>query len=133
MRRVTAKPPNMLMQVSAMATTATQRISLSGRTAPGAATTGGAICTSAPIAMMLEMALVTLISGVCSAGVTFHTTMYPTKRTLLRVVVPDTRDPEMRGQVEETKSLVESLMGRKPELRFQFIQENAKFVQDIDV
>jgi len=24
-------------------------------------------------------------------------------------------------------------MGRKPELRFQFIQENAKFVQDIDV
>jgi len=62
-----------------------------------------------------------------------ETTMDPTKRTLLRVVVPDTHDPEMRGQVEETKSLVESLMGRKPELRFQFIQENAKFVQDIDV
>jgi hypothetical protein len=36
---------------------------------------GGAICTRAPMAMMLEMALVTLISGVCSAGVTFHTTM----------------------------------------------------------
>ena len=62
-----------------------------------------------------------------------ETTMDPTKRTLLRVVVPDAHDPEMRGQVEETKSLVESLMGRKPELRFQFIQENAKFVQDIDV
>jgi len=29
-----------------------------------------------------------------------ETTMDPTKRTLLRVVVPDTRDPEMRGQVE---------------------------------
>ncbi|EWY39405.1 DNA topoisomerase IV subunit B [Skermanella stibiiresistens SB22] len=62
-----------------------------------------------------------------------ETTMDPTKRTLLRVVVPDTHDPEMRGEVEQTKSLVESLMGRKPELRFQYIQDNAKFVQDIDV
>jgi topoisomerase IV subunit B len=62
-----------------------------------------------------------------------ETTMDPTKRTLLRVVVPDAHDPEMRGEVEQTKALVESLMGRKPELRFQFIQENAKFVQDIDV
>jgi topoisomerase-4 subunit B len=48
-------------------------------------------------------------------------------------VLPDTRDPEMRAQIEETKTLVESLMGRRPELRFQFIQQNAKFVQDIDV
>ena len=39
------------------------------------AATGGAICTSAPMAMMLLMALVTLINGVCNAGVTFHTTM----------------------------------------------------------
>jgi hypothetical protein len=36
---------------------------------------GGATCTSAPMMMMLLMALVTLMSGVCSAGVTFHTTM----------------------------------------------------------
>jgi len=35
----------------------------------------GEICTSAPMAMMELMALVTLISGVCSAGFTFHTTM----------------------------------------------------------
>ena len=40
-----------------------------------AATTGGAICTSAPMMMMLLIALVTLMSGVCSAGVTFQTTM----------------------------------------------------------
>ena len=33
------------------------------------------ICSSAPMMMMLLMAFVTLISGVCSAGVTFHTTM----------------------------------------------------------
>jgi topoisomerase-4 subunit B len=62
-----------------------------------------------------------------------ETTMDPARRTLLRVVLPDTRDPEMRAQIEETKTLVESLMGRRPELRFQFIQQNAKFVQDIDV
>ena len=33
------------------------------------------ICSSAPITMMLEIALVTLMSGVCSAGVTFQITM----------------------------------------------------------
>ena len=63
----------MLMAVSTMAAKASQRISPSGL--PFTPASGGAICTSAPMAMMLEMALVTLISGVCSAGVTFHTTM----------------------------------------------------------
>ena len=29
--------------------------------------------------------------------------------------------------------LVERLMGKKPELRFQYIQENAKFVEELDV
>jgi topoisomerase-4 subunit B len=29
--------------------------------------------------------------------------------------------------------MVERLMGKKPELRFQFIQENAQFVKDVDV
>jgi topoisomerase-4 subunit B len=29
--------------------------------------------------------------------------------------------------------MVDSLMGRRPELRFQFIQERAKFVRDLDV
>ena len=62
-----------------------------------------------------------------------ETTMDPAKRTLLRVTVPDPRDPEDREDAEATKSLVEKLMGRKPELRFRFIQDNAKFVQDIDV
>ena len=62
-----------------------------------------------------------------------ETTMDPAKRTLLRVVVPDVRDPEQADDAESTKSLVESLMGRKPELRFKFIQENARFAQDLDV
>jgi topoisomerase-4 subunit B len=32
-----------------------------------------------------------------------------------------------------TNELVESLMGRRPELRFAFIQEHAQGVQDVDV
>jgi topoisomerase-4 subunit B len=54
------------------------------------------------------------------------TTMNPKRRTLLRVAVA----PEA---VATTDNKVESLMGRKPELRFQFIQENATFVTDLDV
>jgi topoisomerase IV subunit B len=33
----------------------------------------------------------------------------------------------------ETGDLVERLMGKKPELRFQYIQENARFVEELDV
>jgi topoisomerase-4 subunit B len=62
-----------------------------------------------------------------------ETTMDPGKRSLLRVTVPDPRDPEARDDAEATRGLVERLMGRKPELRFRFIQENARFVQDLDI
>jgi topoisomerase-4 subunit B len=54
------------------------------------------------------------------------TTMDPATRTMARVTLP-------RAE-ESVESLVEALMGRKPELRFQFIQENAEFaVADLDV
>jgi topoisomerase-4 subunit B len=46
------------------------------------------------------------------------TTMDPKKRTLLKVLLP----PEDRAKTAE---LMEALMGRRPELRFKFIQENA--------
>ena len=57
-----------------------------------------------------------------------ETTMDPKRRTLLKVVAP----PEDRAATSE---LVESLMGRKPELRFQFIQEHARTLeeQELDV
>jgi topoisomerase-4 subunit B len=55
-----------------------------------------------------------------------ETTMDPARRTLLKVVAP----AEERARTNE---LVESLMGRRPELRFQFIQERAKTVADVDV
>jgi topoisomerase-4 subunit B len=44
--------------------------------------------------------------------------MDPKKRTLLRVMLA----PEDRSFTSER---VEELMGRRPELRFRFIQENA--------
>jgi len=47
-----------------------------------------------------------------------ETTMDPKRRTLLKVVLL----PEDRAHTNER---VEELMGRKPELRFRFIQENA--------
>jgi topoisomerase-4 subunit B len=62
-----------------------------------------------------------------------ETTMDPGKRTLLRVVVPDPRDPVQEAEHLETHGLVERLMGRRPELRFQFIQERARFVQEADL
>ncbi len=55
-----------------------------------------------------------------------ETTMDPAKRTLLKVVAA----PEERAT---TQALVESLMGRRPELRFQFIQERARTVEEVDV
>jgi topoisomerase IV subunit B len=55
-----------------------------------------------------------------------ETTMDPAKRTLLKVMAI----PEMRAA---TNDLVESLMGRRPELRFAFIQERAKTVEEVDV
>ena len=55
-----------------------------------------------------------------------ETTMDPARRTLLKVVLA----PEDRAATEER---VESLMGRRPELRFRFIQENARSVEDIDI
>ncbi|SEM98767.1 DNA topoisomerase IV subunit B [Gemmobacter aquatilis] len=54
------------------------------------------------------------------------TTMNPATRTLIRVSI----DEDEPG---ETADLVERLMGKKPELRFQYIQENARFVEELDV
>jgi len=61
------------------------------------------------------------------------TTMDPIKRTLLRVTIPHGHSDEDIEGARETKDLVTRLMGKKPEMRFQFITEHAKFVQDLDV
>ncbi len=54
------------------------------------------------------------------------TTMNPATRKLIQVSI----DEDIPG---ETGDLVERLMGKKPELRFQYITENARFVEDVDV
>lgn len=55
-----------------------------------------------------------------------ETTMDPSSRKLIRVSIDD----EEPG---ETSDLVDQLMGKKPELRFQYIQENAKFADELDI
>ena len=65
------------------------------------------------------------------------TTMDPAQRTLLRVTLPQKPDPAAielpAEEFERTKALVETLMGRRPELRFEYIQKNARFARDLDV
>jgi topoisomerase-4 subunit B len=61
------------------------------------------------------------------------TTMSPKSRTLLKVVLPNGHASEGEMDGPETARLVERLMGRKPELRLAFIQENAQFVTELDV
>ena len=53
-----------------------------------------------------------------------ETTMRPGNRTLIQVQVTNG---------EEADDMVERLMGKKAELRFQFIQENAAFATSVDV
>jgi topoisomerase-4 subunit B len=52
-----------------------------------------------------------------------ETTMDPSKRTLLRVMLAD-------GDVNDTAGAVERLMGNKAEARFEFIQEKAEFASE---
>lgn len=74
-----------------------------------------------------------------------ETTMNPKTRTLLRVTLPDTMaalgigselnedDAELSNPCADADDLVERLMGKNAESRFDFIQSNAKFVEDIDI
>ena len=76
------------------------------------------------------------------------TTMNPQSRTLLRVRLPEAATIAAIGMNENLEGenpleahtsnadiddLVERLMGKSAEPRFQFIQDNAEFASDIDV
>ena len=52
-----------------------------------------------------------------------ETTMNPAKRQLARVVIAEDKE-------SDSAKLVDRLMGKKPEARFQFIQDNAAFAQE---
>lgn len=84
-----------------------------------------------------------------------ETTMNPATRTLIRVSIPDAAMATLGLRPDETLTepdddapspealraakraelddLVERLMGRNAEPRFRFIQDNAEFVQDLDI
>lgn len=61
--------------------------------------------------------------GEMNPGQLKETTMDPGSRSLARVVIAE-------DKAEHVVSLVDRLMGKKAEARFQFIQENAEFVRD---
>src|SRR5882757_794046 len=77
MRVVTQNPPVMLIVASS---TAAALSSVTGED------NGPEICSIPPTRMMPLMAFVTLIKGVCKAGVTFHTTCQPTKHASTTIV-----------------------------------------------
>lgn len=59
-----------------------------------------------------------------------ETTMDPARRMLLKITLADA---SAKSGQRATAKLVEQLMGRKPEERFKFIQEHAKFAGDLDI
>ena len=70
-----------------------------------------------------------------------ETTMNPVSRTLLKVVLPEGENVHLvrkkgrpaKNKTGSTADLVERLMGRKPEQRLKFIQQNAEKVDYVDV
>jgi topoisomerase-4 subunit B len=60
-----------------------------------------------------------------------ETTMNPDTRTLTRVTLHDVGALDADGI--DVEALVETLMGRKAELRYNYIQEHAHFVGDLDI
>ena len=70
-----------------------------------------------------------------------ETTMAPEKRTLLQVRIPSLEElgitPENENDLPAVSRImaefVDDLMGRNAEKRYQYIQENAKLIDDIDI
>ncbi len=61
-----------------------------------------------------------------------ETTMSPKTRKLIKVTVPK-RDINEADERREVDNLVNILMGKKPELRYKYIQENASNINEFDI
>ena len=68
--------------------------------------------------------------GEMNPGQLKETTMNPETRTLARITLPDSID-----ELTEVKpaELIDTLMGKKAEHRFRFIQEHAHFAEELDI
>ena len=77
--------------------------------------------------------------GEMPAALLKETTMNPKSRILLRVTLPTARNiadaiiEEDGPSLADVDELVEQLMGKNAESRFNFIQDNAEFVEDLDI
>jgi topoisomerase IV subunit B len=76
--------------------------------------------------------------GEMPAKYLWATTMDPAQRNILRVKLPSRSEEDETIETaaeafRRTDQLVETLMGRRPELRFDYIQKNARFARDLDV
>jgi topoisomerase IV subunit B len=76
--------------------------------------------------------------GEMPAKYLWATTMDPAQRIVLRVKLPSRSEEDETIETtaeafKRTEALVETLMGRRPELRFDYIQKNARFARDLDV
>ena len=68
--------------------------------------------------------------GEMNASQLKETTMDPKSRTLARITLPDSMDELTEMKPAE---LIDTLMGRKAEHRFKFIQDNAQFASELDI
>ncbi len=68
--------------------------------------------------------------GEMNPGQLKETTMNPETRSLARITLPDSLDELTEARPAE---LIETLMGKRADLRFRFIQDNAKFAETLDV
>ena len=64
--------------------------------------------------------------GEMDAGDLKRTTMDPASRSLTQVTLDD-------GNEDEADMLISNLMGKRPEERFRFIKDNARFADDLDL
>jgi len=62
-----------------------------------------------------------------------ETTMDPKSRQLLRVVLPEQASKFTGGEFLTMDTFIDNLMGRRADKRYDFIQNNAAFVQDLDI
>ncbi|MEQ8387732.1 MAG: DNA topoisomerase IV subunit B [Alphaproteobacteria bacterium] len=71
--------------------------------------------------------------GEMAASQLKETTMDPANRNLIRVCLPDKGQKGESAAFKETVRIVESLMGRKPELRLRYLQDHALSVEELDI